>query len=352
MFFINQHNQKILNIFLEKVRRDYACDVALVFVYGSAARGEEHEKSDLDLVFVPQTPRAHELSSCFLIGDVGYDFFPMTWARLERIASFEEPLAAVLAGAEVVYSATRDDAERFAHLQGWILDAQDTPLRLPMLEKAKTYLDKAMVSCAQMQIAEDIGHVRQHSGSALYDLSEALGHMNNRYFKGGDKHRLEELLALRQLPDDFEAQYHTIIEAKNTEEIRSATWALLDSTTLMYKRLLAITRPAADLQKTLTGTYEESICNWKHKIAGACEAGDAVAAFQSGVSYQAFLNTLSSECGLPPIDIMQHFQADALPAFAKAVEAAQKQYRQEMEEDGIVIHEYATVDAYQNAMRK
>ena len=38
VFSINQHNQQILNIFLEKVRRDYARDVSLVFIYGSAVR--------------------------------------------------------------------------------------------------------------------------------------------------------------------------------------------------------------------------------------------------------------------------------------------------------------------------
>lgn len=350
VFAIHTRNQAMLDIFLEKVRREYARDVSLVFIYGSAVRDEDHEASDLDLVFVPQNKRAQELASCFLVGDIGYDFFPMSWARLERIASFEEPLVPVISEAQVVYSATRDDAERFEQLRGWIMDTLDGPLRMPMLEKAKIQLDKAMLDCAEMQLAKNIGRVRQHAGCALCDTAEALCLMNNRYFKRGDSERLQELLTMRQLPDDFESLYTAVVRANTVADLRKAAWALLAPVKALYDRLLSTTRTLTPAAEMLPGSYEEGICNWKHKIRNACTQGDANAAFLSGVRYQHYLDMFSHECGLPPIDIMRHFKANDLPTFDIAVTKAQAQYRAEMEEGHIPIREYESIDAYKKAM--
>lgn len=339
-------NDFLLETFLKKVERDYAKDVALVFTYGSYVTGEQHAKSDLDLVFIPQTNRANELSMCFIVGDVGYDFFPMSWDRLERIASFEDPLTALVAQGKVVYAASPDFEERFDQLRSWIWDAIDAPLSAAMVEKAGGLIEKAMKSCALMQLSDDLGTVRECSGSALYDLCDAAAYLNNRYFRRGIKYRMEELQSLPQLPPDFEAQYYAVIDAKDIPEIREATWALLSSLQKMHARLDAATRSPEAPSQTLPGTYEEITCNWKNKLNLAVEENDKGLAFLTGVCYQDFLDMMMRTCGLPRIDFMKDFQADDLSALKASADRAEAEYLAILSQNDIKVRRYASAEAF------
>lgn len=348
---INAQNERLLEIFLERVRSEYARDIALVFIYGSAARDEDGERSDLDLVFIPQTRRGHELASCFLIGETGYDFFPMTWERLERIASFEEQLTDVLAGGRVVYAASRDQAERFEQLQGWIMDMVDSPLSMPMLEKAEGLLDRAMVSAARMQLEKPLGRVREHAGGVLLHAAQAACMMNNRYLTGGMKDWRKVLSALRRLPEGFMDQYDAIVTASTVAELRRAAWAMLASTRALYLEQLAEKRTRKP-SRELRGGYEECRCNWAGKIALAAKTGDASLAFLSGIFFQSYLDSVTAEYGFPPMDIMRHYDAKNLPAFLEGVEQVLADYRQELGEEGVAICEYPSAEAFQKAWMK
>lgn len=43
-------NEKIINMVMERVKRDFAEDIAIIGLTGSFSTGDFHEKSDLDLV--------------------------------------------------------------------------------------------------------------------------------------------------------------------------------------------------------------------------------------------------------------------------------------------------------------
>lgn len=336
----------VLEIFLEKVRRDYARDVSLVFTYGSTVSGTAHEKSDIDLVFIPQTRRGNELAMSFLVGDIGYDFFPMSWSRLERIASFEEPLSAVVSESKVVWTASREHEERFEQLRGWIMDALDAPLSLPTLDRAGERIREAMEHAAAMQLAEDLGRIRQSAGGVLNALMDAVCLMNNRIFRRSSSSRMEELRAMRQLPDGFETMCMDVMQGKTAATLRKAAWALLGAVRAQYEGMEARMRRPELASDILPGTYEESWCNWWHKIARACAAGDVPGAFLAGISYQAFLDEIAQRSGMARMDIMGRFAPDDLPAFAAAVQGVLADYRQEMIDQHIPLKEFASADAY------
>lgn len=347
---MNSRNEAILEIYLQRIRRHYADDIALAFTYGSTVTGDAGPLSDLDLVFVPKTKRGQEMAMTFILDGVGYDFFPMSWARLEEIASFDESLTSLIAESMVVYSASYEYEERFEQLRGWIMDTLDFPLRMPMVEKARAQVDKALVACANMQMATDYGRLRQHSAGALYYLSEAVCILNNRYFKRGIKRRMEELRAMRQLPEDFEMLYYDVIDATEEEVIRQTTWALARSVQAFYDKMYAATREPALPQEVLTGTYEEMCCNWKNKIAQACEQNDSELAFLAGTSLQEFLDTMVKKGGIRDIDVMRYFRANDLPSFKWAYDQADAQYLEEMKRFDVPICRYASLDAFRQAM--
>ena len=86
----------------ETARRSFSGKAALVCLFGSHVNGTANEHSDLDCYFVPKTGEGRALARTFLIQGVGYDFFPLTWERLEGLARLEEPLLPLLGDARVL----------------------------------------------------------------------------------------------------------------------------------------------------------------------------------------------------------------------------------------------------------
>lgn len=97
------NHEKVLELFIDKIKRDYAEDVAFLAIMGSYARGTHHERSDLDLFFLPLTPRGESLGFTFILDGIGYDLWPISLSRLQNIANHKEPLASILAEAKIKY---------------------------------------------------------------------------------------------------------------------------------------------------------------------------------------------------------------------------------------------------------
>lgn len=347
---MQKRNKLLLDIFIEKVRREYPEDISLVFIYGSEARDDAHSKSDLDLVFVPRTSRGRELSMTFLLRDIGYDFFPMSWERLERIASFDETLVSIVAQGKVVYSASEADEDRFLALQEQIQRTVDGPLTINMLDKASALIEKAMLYCAEMAYSFDYGQVRVCAGGVLSVLSTAVYLLNNTYMQKAEKHRLEELAQLPRLPEHFVKHYLTVIHEKRSDYIRTASWRLLNCVKALYSDMEAELRVCEAPQSLLPGTYEEMVCNWKNKLLTAIHDNDAHYAYVTAVNYQAMLDEVSRRGGLPRMDILKSFQADNLPALRKAIVEVEKRYLKMLYENDVAITQFDTTDAFRSAM--
>ena len=72
-------NQKLIDMVIERIKRDYADDIALVGLTGSFSTNEYHEKSDLDLIIVNNTPAGWGVAFGFILDDVGYDIYCTPW---------------------------------------------------------------------------------------------------------------------------------------------------------------------------------------------------------------------------------------------------------------------------------
>ncbi len=90
--------------------------VALAAVYGSFGTPSATDSSDVDMYFVPSGPHGEAARFQAIVDDIGYDLWPLPWARLEEIAELRDGLIPLLLDARVVHA---DDASsaRFAALQ-------------------------------------------------------------------------------------------------------------------------------------------------------------------------------------------------------------------------------------------
>ncbi|MCL2775496.1 MAG: nucleotidyltransferase domain-containing protein [Oscillospiraceae bacterium] len=55
-------NEKILNMIIERVKRDFLDDIAIIGLSGSFSTDDYHEKSDLDLIIINNTENAWKIS--------------------------------------------------------------------------------------------------------------------------------------------------------------------------------------------------------------------------------------------------------------------------------------------------
>ena len=73
--YLLEKNNKIINMVIERIKRDFPDDIAIIGLTGSFSTGDFHEKSDLDLVIINNTERGWGISAGFILEDVGYDIY-------------------------------------------------------------------------------------------------------------------------------------------------------------------------------------------------------------------------------------------------------------------------------------
>jgi len=65
-----EKNDKIANMVIERAKRDFPDDIAIIGLSGSFQTDDFHENSDLDLIIINNTPKGWEISDCFILGNV------------------------------------------------------------------------------------------------------------------------------------------------------------------------------------------------------------------------------------------------------------------------------------------
>ncbi|MCL2014629.1 MAG: nucleotidyltransferase domain-containing protein, partial [Defluviitaleaceae bacterium] len=83
-------NQKVIDMVIERAKRDFPNDIALIGLTGSFATNDFHEKSDLDLIIVNSTDKGWEISLLFILDGVGYDIYCTPWTNLEKKAELDD----------------------------------------------------------------------------------------------------------------------------------------------------------------------------------------------------------------------------------------------------------------------
>lgn len=199
-------NELLINMVIERARRDFLDDIAIIGLTGSFSTGDFHEKSDLDLIIINNTERGWGISDCFILDDVGYDIYCTPWdTRIYEQSILERPDVACLIDLKVLYYAKHEDLEKLNDFRQKALDALAEPIGEACLYRAKKWIDLAKQAYCDTMLGDNIGSVRYASAGVLYHLVNALVSMNNTYIKRGIKRYLEEICSYRYVPDDLES---------------------------------------------------------------------------------------------------------------------------------------------------
>ena len=107
---------KILKTIIQKIEKDLPNDISVLVCYGSFITGKMHKYSDIDFFFIPKTENGYKLAYQFIIKEIGYDLWPISWNRAEKISKLQESLQSIFIDGKVLYFSTNEDLHRYDEL--------------------------------------------------------------------------------------------------------------------------------------------------------------------------------------------------------------------------------------------
>lgn len=334
-------DQKIMDAIIKKAELVCPDSLALIGLYGSAATGDIHEKSDLDLLILIDDNRGRRLANVFILSDVGigYDMYCTTWEMLERDAECHHAHLSKLLDSPLIYIKDQNAARRLEKLRKKAFDLLASDARYA---KAQEALENAKKMYADCFLADSVSQIRTTAGAVIHFLLDAVMLYHGRYFKKGVKRTFEEIGTLN-LSFNMEGKVMNIIRAETVDGIRNGLTDLVRS----VQACLSVRREKAEPNPdNLSGTYEEMFSNWRNKMQEAAEKNDLFSSFMNMVSFQFMLHELAENIAIRELNIMDRFDPCRAEKNMETFEEALESYLEEYRKAGIWPKCFADVDDF------
>lgn len=338
---MNQVNQKIIDAIIAKAERVCPDSLLLIGLYGSAATGDVHPKSDLDLLILVGDDKGRRLADGFILEDagIGYDIYCTGWEMLEGDARCGHAHLSRLLDCKIVYVKDPAALTRLKALQDKARALLASDQRK---ENARAAMAMAKAVYADAFLVESLSKVRTCAGAAIHYLLDALMLHHGQYFRLGVKRTFEELSPL-SLPFDLEAMVLSVIRGETAEDIRTGLTALMRCVRDHLNDPMPKEQPS---EANLKGTYEEMFSNWRNKMGEAAQRGDLYSSFMNLVSFQFMLDEIAGGADIPDLDAMAKFDPLDLHKNAEAFDAILAQYREEYRKIGLEPKVLPNADAF------
>ena len=335
-------HEKIISAVLEKAQQRCPGCLDILGVYGSAATGDLHEGSDLDLLIVLNSEEKWPLlSQAFILDDeqVGYDIYCTTWEMLSEDAECGHAQLGKLMDSELVFVRDETAGQRLEELRKRAAAILGSDERFG---KAGEALQRSFTPYAAAMTADTMAVKRTASAYVISVLLDAVMLFNGRYFRKGTKRNFEELEGLA-LPDHFEEDILSTVKASDMEELDRALTRLLRGAMRFLNREEARLAPTAE---RLRGTYEEMYSNWRNKMTEAAARSDVYSSFMNMAFLQYMLEQIAAQTDIPDYAVMEDFSPDDLRANAEIFDGVLERYLQQYRKAGTEPVRYPDADSF------
>lgn len=262
-------------------------DIAIVAYFGSYAQGTATERSDLDFFFIPATPDGYRHTIAFILNDISFDFWPISWERAEKMAGFDDSKTSIIADAQLLYVRSEEDRSRFLQLQNKIHETTQQGLQL--LEKSESELRDTYVHLYKMSritaSSDHLAFFRYEARSILTKVLYSLALLNRTYVTKGWGKNLQQFAHLPLRPSLLEEYITTITQSQSCSDIQRACEELIqDTVELLLKQQDTHSTPPS-YHDRMRGIYEE-FKGMLDKIIMACRSNDYTTAFFWSIEVQ------------------------------------------------------------------
>ena len=204
-------NGRLVRWIAEKAEREYAEDISLVLIYGSYVNGTANSRSDVDCCFIPKTERGYEMAAGFILEGVGYDIFPMSWERVERIACLRENLTPLVGDADIIFCGSAEDMARFRGMQEKLQCCLADGAYVQ--EIAEERCREAGRLCGMLEHVRTETEAWKLAGMVIMTLADAVAVFHHEYFHFGLKQQFEDLMKIRKVPEEIVEGYRRVVKA-------------------------------------------------------------------------------------------------------------------------------------------
>ncbi|MGX7200552.1 nucleotidyltransferase domain-containing protein [Enterococcus nangangensis] len=358
-------NNEITDYVLKRITEDFHEDIALLLLYGSALNGTANSYSDVDLYFIPRTKRGYQLGETFILADIGYDFFGMTWERLTRIADFEDNLSPLVGDVQILFAHSSAEKRKFLHLQQQ-MTAHLTD-RTYMHHRALARLTSAKEIFFQLLQAHELSAIRKFAGQLLMSIAEVCAYENQTYFRKGLKEQFIDLKKMPKLPQNFLVTYQSIIKENNPAKIKADCQEIFFNTRqflgLKEEQLQQVTATSAAVRQDRVAAsasssdylaaadwFQELISTF-NKIYFCATNKNYPLAFISACALQTSLEE-DLQIKLKTKDLLSTYQFDDLSVLAKRTKEIEEDCRYQIAANQILLRDFSTMDELIQQKRK
>lgn len=285
---------EMINVFdvaksiIHHVEQHYSEDIALIAYYGSYAQGNATKRSDLDLFFIPATPRGYDVCLQFIVDDISFDFWPLNWERAERMATFQETFTTLIADCKLLYVRSEEDRERFMQLRSQIAAMQQSEQTNWRVEKAEAELRQAYLHLYKLNRArdfEDITYYRTEAYEVLTKVCNSLALLNGTYFMKGYGKNKGQILGFPLIPKSLESLMDTITHTADKPSMVGACETLVADTLDVVMAQQELHKGLSSYPDRMKGYFEE-VKGVLDKIVTSCEMNDYDTAYYSAIHVQ------------------------------------------------------------------
>ncbi|PUU90182.1 hypothetical protein [Halanaerobium sp.] len=253
-----EDKEKIIKALINKIKSKYRDDIAVVVCYGSYITGSAYQKSDLDFFYIPKTNKGYEMNMQFVIDDIGYDFWPLSWERAEQIANFKETITSIIAEGVVVYYNKPADLKRFKSLKERIKELTTNPeYKNILINEAEKLLTRAKSIYFEMEyINEEYELVDSNCYQILNLIANATALLNSTYIKKGVYNIEDEVKNYSILPENYLNHFNLAVRSSSLKSKKEYIKKLI----LSLDELMRHNKPKKELEitnKNFKGFYEE-----------------------------------------------------------------------------------------------
>ncbi len=338
---MNITHEKLITAVIEKSRQTCPNSLALVGIYGSAATGDTHPKSDLDLLIIINDPQGYSLADTFILENEGvaYDLYCTTWQMLENDAEVRHARLAKLMDSKIAYV---NDQSAPARLQSLREKAAQILSSDQRFTRCGELLTRMKIMFADAVCADSLGKMRGYAAQAIDSALDITMLYGGRYFHRGIRRTFEELEGLPQ-PENFCGTIDGITTAESPETLADSMTALLKTTSAFLKRGVPLSTPTPE---SLTGTAEEMYSNWKNKLPLAAENGDRFASFMTLAAFQSMLDEVTAGTTLAQPLPLEAYDPGDLYENARLFDSVFGAYVREVAEYGVTPRKFKDADDF------
>ena len=333
-------NQKIIDAVIEKANKVCPESLALIGIYGSAATGDEYEKSDLDLLILIENDEGWKLGTGFILDDrkVGYDIYCTNWDGLRYDAECHYAHMSKLMDSQIVYVKNPEAYDELLKLRTQVKQFLISEERF---QRVNELMKEAKVAYADACLSESLGQARLGAYGVIFYILNAIMLYHGTYFKRGVKRTFEELEIL-QLDEKFIHNIKEVAVSKDISELQNLLRCLI----LYAESHMRQEKSKLEPSEGLAGTYEEMYSNWRNKVEEAAENEDAFSSYMNMCSLHFMLKGISEEVEIGTFNILDEYSTDSLKDNIRTFDKYLQKYEDVYTRVGISIKRFANVDEF------